>query len=164
MGLTTPLRRLDDRVLGDKLRRKPPSEQVDPPADPANQVDPPAKQVDPPSERRGRQRAGTAEAMRGSRNGVRKTLGIIYLVSRVVLLLLALVLVIAIAFILLPTNQDNTIVSTVLDLAVVIAGPVADVFTVADDAERELVVNYAFAAVLYVIAGLLVTLLPGSDT
>lgn len=147
MGLTAPLRKLDDRVLGDKLRKKPPSEQIDPPV-----------------ERRSRERAGTDQAMRRSSNGVRKALGIIYLVSRVVLLLLALVLVIAIAFILLPTNPDNTLVSTVLDLAAVIAGPVADVFTVADDAERELVVNYAFAAVLYVIAGLLVTKLPGSDT
>lgn len=147
MGLTAPLRKLDDRVLGDKLRKKPPSEPIDPPV-----------------ERRSRERAGTDQAMRRSGNGVRKALGIIYLVSRVVLLLLALVLVIAIAFTLLPTNPDNTVVSTVFDLAAVIAGPVADVFTVADDAERELVVNYAFAAVLYVIAGLLVIKLPGSDT
>ncbi len=161
MGLTAPLRRLDDRVLGDKLRKKPPTEQVDPPVE---RVDPPVERVDPPVERRSHERAGTDEAIRHSRNGVRKALGIIYLVSRVVLLLLALVLLIAIAFILLPTNQDNTVVSTVLDLAAVIAGPVSDVFKVADDAERELVVNYGFAAVLYVIAGLLVTLLPGSDT
>lgn len=146
MGFTAPLRKLDDRVLGNRLRRKPPPEQVDPP------VEQPAGE-----------RAGAAPAPHRSGNGVRKALGIIYRVSRVVFVLLALVVLIAIAFILIPTNPDNLFVRAVLDLAATIAGPLKDVFTVADDPQRQLAVNYAIAAVLYVFAGLLVTRLPGSD-
>lgn len=146
MGLTAPLRKLDDRVLGNKLRKKPPPEQVDPPV-----------------QHRAGERVGAAPASRRSGNGVRKTIGIIYRVSRLVLLLLALVVLIAIAFTLTPTNPDNPLVRTVLDLAATIAGPLQDVFTVADDPKRQLAVNYTVTAVLYVLAGLLVTRLPGSD-
>ena len=52
-------------------------------------------------------------------------------------------------------------VQLVTDVADGAAGPFRDVFTVDDDAERELVVNYAFAAAVYVLAAFLVRKLPG---
>ncbi|MBC7372562.1 MAG: hypothetical protein H7323_01035 [Frankiales bacterium] len=93
--------------------------------------------------------------------GAREALTIVYRVSRAVFLLLALVVGLGILFTLAPTNADNVIVRNVLSLASDAAGPFRDVFTVADDAERELVVNYAFAAVAYVAGSVIVGKLPG---
>ena len=124
MRLPSALRRIDDRVLGDRLRRR----SVDDDAPPR------------------RPRTG---------NGARETLGVVAKVSRLVLLLLALAVVLGIVFTLAPTNADNVIVDNVLDLADGAAGPFRDVFTVADDGERELVVNDAFAALVYVLGATL---------
>jgi len=66
-----------------------------------------------------------------------------------------------IVFTLTPTIGDNAIVRNVLDLADGAAGPSRDVLTVDDDAERELVVNYGFAAVVYFALSVVVGKLPG---
>lgn len=124
MRMPQALRRMDDKVLGDRLRRRPDDE-------------------------------GGERAPRTGK-GAREALGIVAKVSRLVLLLLALAVVLGIVFTLAPTNADNVIVRNVLDVADDAAGPFRDVFTVDDDAERELVVNYAFAALVYVLAATLV--------
>lgn len=151
MGLSSPLRKLDDRFLGDRFRGQP-----------AKPAPTPAEDDDRQVERRSRERVGSPSS-RGSGNGVRKTLGIIYLVSRVVFALLALTVLLGLVFTLAPSNPDNVIVRNVLDVAEIAAGPFKDLFTVADKPERQVVVNYAVAVVLYMVASILVTSLPGSD-
>ncbi|MBC7373361.1 MAG: hypothetical protein H7323_05160, partial [Frankiales bacterium] len=91
----------------------------------------------------------------------REAVTIVYRVSRAVFLLLAVVVVLGIVFTVAPTNAENVIVRNVLSLARDAAGPFRDVFTVADNAERELVVNYAFAAVVYFVVSVVVGKLPG---
>lgn len=146
MGLTSPLRKLDDRVLGDRLRGKPQTQDDD----------------DQPVERRSRERVGSPSS-RGSGNGVRKAVGIVYKVSRLVFALLALAMILGIVFTLAPSNPDNVIVRNVLEFADTAAGPFKDVFTIENNPERQVVVNYGFAGAVYLLAALLVTRLPGSD-
>jgi len=160
MGLSSPLRKLDDRVLGDRLRRKPQAQDGERPGDvPPGGPQPVAEQ---PVERRSRERVDSPSS-RGSGNGVRRTIGIIYQVSRVVLALLALALLLGIVLILTPSNPDNAIVRNGLEFAEFAAGPFKDLFTVEGDPERQMIVNYAVAAVLYLLAALFVTKLPGAD-
>ncbi len=160
MGLSSPLRKLDDRVLGNRLRRKPQAQDSErpgdvPPGDPGT-VD------EQPVERRSRERVGSPSS-RGSGNGVRKTIGIIYLVSRLVLALLALAVLLGIVLILTPSNPDNVIVRNGLDLAEFAAGPFRDLFAVDGDPKRALAINYSVAGVLYLLAAALVTRLPGGN-
>ena len=143
MRLPTALRSLDDRVL---RRRRSASE-------------------DAGTERETRVVERPANGPPGSTgNGAREALSIVYAVSRAVLLLLVLAVVLGIVFILAPTNPDNGVVQLVTDVSDGAAGPFRDVFTVDDDAERELVVNYAFAAAVYVLAAFLVRKLPGGGS
>lgn len=150
MRLPENLRTLDDRVLGSRGRRQTETETVR--EDETGEL--------PPEER-----TTVIEQTRGPRrpsgDGLPEVLSIVYRVSRVVFLALAAAVAIGIVFILAPTNPDNSIVSTVLNLAEDAAGPFKDVFTVSDDAERETVVNYGFGAVVYLVLGLLVSRLPG---
>lgn len=131
MRLPRALTSLDDRLLGDRLRRRPAT--VDGERAPR-----------PP--RTGR---GAAQA-----------LGVVYQVSRLVFLLLALAVGLGIVFVLAPTNPDNDVVQLVDRVARGAAGPFRDVFTVSDDAQREVVVNYGFAAAVYLVASVLVGRLP----
>ena len=89
-------------------------------------------------------------------SGLREALAIVGRVSALVLFALAAVLVLGILFVLAPTNPDNSVVELVRDVANAAAGPFRDVFTVSDDADREIVVNYALAALVYVIGATLV--------
>lgn len=141
MRVPTALRRMDDRVIGDRFRKR---ETVD-----VVEVEPGQTRV---AERPEPPRTG---------EGAREALTIAYRISRAVFLLLAVVVVLGIVFTLAPTNADNVIVRNVLSLARDAAGPFRDVFTVDDDAERELVVNYAFAAVVYFVVSIVVGKLPG---
>jgi hypothetical protein len=92
-------------------------------------------------------------------DGLPTFLSIFYRVSRLVFLALATVLVLAVVLILAPANDDNSIVSAVFDIAEQVAGPFRDIFTLDDD-EREKIVNYGVAAVVYFVLGSLVTKLP----
>ncbi len=135
MRLPSP-RKLDDRVLGDRLRG------------PRGRDDTDTRGVD--RRPHGEQGAGRRQA-----------LSIVYKVARVVFLLLALIVVLGIVFTLTPSNPDNALVRNALSLAETAAGPFADLFTVGGDPERALAINYSVAAVLYLLAGTLVTRLPG---
>jgi hypothetical protein len=148
MRMPTALKALDDKVLG-----RSGSHDTDEPY--------------PDEPRSGDPRAGQREVVENRRSpsstgdGLREFLGVFYRVSRVVFLALAAVLVLGIVFVIAPTNPDNSIVELVADVSDGAAGPFRDVFTVSDSAERELVVNYGFAAAVYFVLGLLVTKLPG---
>lgn len=151
------LRNLDDRVLGDRGRsREDEQPDVYPDEDRA-----PARAHD---ERREPARLRDEGPPTSTGNGFREFLGVFTRVSRAVFLLLALVVFLGIVFTVAPTNADNPIVSTVLDVSGAAAGPFSDVFTVSDDAQRELVVNYGFAVAVYLLAATLVTKLPGTTT
>ena len=112
------------------------------------------------------ERTETVETTRPPRSGdgLPKVLDVVYKVSRLVFLALALAVLLGIVFVLAPTNPDNVIVRNVADLASGAAGPFKDVFTVADNREREQVVNYAFAAFVYLLAATLVRKLPGAKS
>ncbi len=88
--------------------------------------------------------------------GAREALGVVLRVSRLVFFALFLVLLVGIAFVLAPTNMDNSVVQLVQDVSDAVAGPFRDVFTVSDDRERELVANYGFAAALYLVVALVI--------
>lgn len=103
--------------------------------------------------------APTPRRPRSASAGLRGVLSVVYRVTRLVFLVLALIMLIGIGFTLAPTNADNDVVSGVLDLAERAAGPFKDVFT-QQDPERQTVVNYGFAAVVYLIAATLVRKLP----
>ena len=139
MALPAFLRKLDDRMLGDRLRG-----------------------------RRGGQDTGegtrTGEADTGStparkHDGLPTFLSIFYRISRLVLLLLATVLVIAIVLILAPANDQNSIVKGVFEIAEQVAGPFKDVFTVMDP-DRMKITNYAVASGVYFLASVIVSKLP----
>lgn len=140
MRMPTALRRMDDRVLGDRFRKRPPTTQVD------GDVVVEERTTSAPPPRTG--------------EGAKEALSIVYRISRLVFLALALACLLGILFTVAPTNADNVIVRNVLDLAEAAAGPFRDVFTAKDD-ERERVINYAFAAFVYFLASVLVGKLPG---
>lgn len=142
MRMPAGLKGLDDRVLGRRRRG------VDEP-----EVD---GEVERSRERRPvRPRTG---------KGAREALGVVLRVSRLVFFALTLVLLVGIVFVLTPTNADNSVVRLVADVSDAVAGPFRDVFTVSDDRERELVVNYGFAAALYLVAALVLGKLTPSSS
>ena len=139
MRVPAALRRMDDRVLGDRFKKRPtPTETEEVVVEERTSSAPPPR----------------------TGKGAEEALSIVYRISRLVFLALALACLLGILFTLAPTNEDNVIVENVLDLAKGAAGPFRDVFT-ANDAERERVVNYAFAAFVYFLASVLVGKLPG---
>jgi len=92
-------------------------------------------------------------------DGLPTFLATVWRISRLVLLALGLLLVLAVALILLPANEDNVIVRNVLDYAQTVAGPFKDVFSV-DDPERMRIYNYALAAGVYFLLATVVGRLP----
>lgn len=94
-------------------------------------------------------------------DGPKEFLTVVYRIARVVFLLLALACALGVVFVLAPTNEDNSVVQFVNDVADGAAGPFRDVFT-NDDQDRELMINYGFAALVYVVLSVLVTKLPGA--
>jgi hypothetical protein len=146
MRMPAALRSLDDRLLG---HRGTPHEDEHPDVYPDERREPARTRGDQPPTSTG--------------DGLREFLGVFTRVARAVFLLLALVVFLGIVFTVAPTNADNPIVSTVLDVAGAAAGPFSDVFAVSDDAQRELVVNYGFAVAVYLLAAMLVTKLPGTS-
>ena len=169
MRMPTALRSLDERVLGS---RKPKGDDPSGTIPPDDDLEPHRKTPDSSTSDRSTSGSGTSDRTQSAvrpavprrpstGDGAREALTVVYRVSRVVLLLLAAAVVLGIVFVLAPTNPDNSIVRLVMDLADGAAGPFIDVFTVADNAERELVVNYAFAAVVYAVLASLVLRLPG---
>ena len=148
IAMRTPqtLRRMDDRVLGDRFKRRTTTEPGTTGGG-TTVVERPERSADPRPPSTGQ--------------GLREFLTIFYRVARLVLLLLAVAVLLGIVFTVAPTNGDNVIVRNVLDLADGAAGPFRDVFTVDGDAERELVVNYAFAALVYFALSVVVGKLPG---
>ena len=92
---------------------------------------------------------------RGGGDGAREVLRIVLVVTRLVLLALAVVVVLAILCTALPTNSDNAIVSRVVSLSKRVAGPFQDVFT-GGTKKRRLYYNNALAAAVYVGLALLV--------
>lgn len=159
--MPTALRNLDDRVLGRRGTRHADSSghgDVYPDEHGADEQGPGERgahvtRVEP---------TPTTEPTGSARDGALKALGVVWVVLRVVLLLLALVVVLGIVFTLAPTNEDNVIVRNALSLAETVAGPFRDVFT-ADDADRELLYNYGLATAVYLVAATLVGKLPGSS-
>ncbi len=147
MRMPTALKSLDDKVLGRSHR---------------SDADEPYPDEPRAGETRTIERHDHGRPRPGTGEGLREFLAVLYRASKVVFLALAAVLLLGTVFVLAPTNADNSIVSFVADLADGAAGPFRDVFTVSDDAERELVVNYGFAAAVYLVLGLLVTKLPGA--
>ena len=143
MPMPAFLRSLDDRVLGSKRRRD-------------------RDEVDTGGGDDGTTSAsGTATTTRPTRkhDGLPTFLSVVYRISRLVLLLLALVLVLAVVLVLAPANDMNSIVKNVLSLAERVAGPFKDVFTVMDP-DRMKVVNYGVAAGVYFLLSVLVGKLP----
>ncbi|HWG94534.1 MAG TPA: hypothetical protein VNU66_09945 [Mycobacteriales bacterium] len=137
------LRDLDDRVLGDRGRRS-----HDRHGDGTYPDLPPG---DGPAQERRHRPAGAV---------AREVLGVVWSVSRAVLLALALVIVVGIALAYAPTNDDNAVVEGVRSLAAWATGPFEDVLT-ADTERRALLYNHGLAAALYLLAASLVTRLPG---
>ena len=154
MRMPSALKSLDDKVLGRSGSHD---------SDEPYPAEPRAGET-----RAGETRAGEREVVErreksspGTGDGLREFLGTFYRVSQLVFFALAAVLVLGIVFVIAPTNPDNSIVEFVADLSDGAAGPFRDIFTVADNAERELIVNYGFAAAVYFVLGLLITKLPG---
>ena len=140
MRLPRSLTSLDDRLLGDRFRRRPAADDAGP--DPVDRT------------AQGRERPSTGE-------GAAQAFGVVCRVSRLVFLLLAAAVALGAVFVLAPTNADNAVVELVDDVASGAAGPFRDVFRV-EDPDREVVVNDAFAAVVYLVAAALVVRLPGA--
>ena len=141
MALPAFLRNLDDRMLGDRLRGRRASADGDHDGDDG-----------------GARTTTTGTATRRN-DGLPTFLSIFYRVCRLVFLLLAVVLVIAIVLILAPANDQNSIVKNVFELAEKVAGPFKDVFTVMDP-DRMKISNYGLAAAVYFLASVLVNKLP----
>ncbi|HVM27773.1 MAG TPA: hypothetical protein VM433_08875 [Mycobacteriales bacterium] len=148
--MPTALKNMDDRVLGRKGRKR---DAEHPVADGDHPEHEPARST------------GTADPARSGRtgNGVPAVLAVVYRISRLVFLLLALVTFLGIVLTYAPTNEDNVIVRTVLGWAETVAGPFRDVFT-SDEARRELLYNYALATGVYLLAASLIGKLPTGGT
>ena len=153
MRMPSSLRKLDDRVLGSKGSAT---------GDGAGDGDHSGTDGDAGgSERSDSRRTRTVEKTSPARggDGVSSFLATVWRISRLVLLALAVLLVLAVAFLVLPANEDNVIVRNVLDWAESVAGPFRDVFD-ADDEDRRRIYNYLLAAVVYFIAATVVGKLP----
>ena len=144
MRMPSALTSLDDKVLGRRRRER--SEQ--------------GEEHEPyPDEARGERRQvveRTPATSGGTGDGLREFLSVFGRISKLVLLSLAALLVLGIVFVLAPTNPDNAIVELVADVSNAVAGPFRDIFAISDNADRETVVNYGFAAVVYAVLGSLV--------
>jgi hypothetical protein len=165
------LRDLDDRVLGRRGDRtaasaerragdddRGPSGRRAPHADGSDEVYP-EDRSDPPRGSDGDK--GPAErSHRPVGDVARHVLSVVWTVARYVFLLLAFLTFLAIVFTFTPANPDNAIVGFVLDLAARVAGPFVDVFQ-AESPDREVLLNYGLATVVYLVAASLVTKLPG---
>jgi hypothetical protein len=138
MALAAFLRNLDDRMLGDRLR---------------------GRRADGDGGHEGGGEGTTSGTTPRKRDGLPTFLSIFYRISRLVFLLLATVLVIAIVLILAPANDQNSIVTNVFEIAEQVAGPFKDVFTVMDP-DRMKITNYAVASGVYFLASILVSKLP----
>ena len=95
----------------------------------------------------------------GSGDGLSEFLSVFYRVSRLVLLTLAVVCLLGIAFTLIPTNEDNVIVRNVLSLSEWAAGPFSDVFEI-DGENARIAANYGLAAAVYALLASFVSKLP----
>ena len=143
------LKKLDDRVLGSKGR---------------HDADAGDGGVHPEADGRG-ERTETVRVEReparrpGNGDGVPSFLAVVWRVSKLVLVALGLVVLLAAALVLLPANEDNVIVRNVLSLGQWAAGPFRDVLTV-DDPDRMRVYNYGIGALAYFVAAALVGRLP----
>ena len=135
MRLPPALRQLDDRLLGNRFRRRDP---VGPDASSDRET--------VVIERSGLRDRPTPP---NTGQGAAQVLAVTVRISRAVLLVLAVAVGLGIVFTLAPTNADNVIVRNTFELARSAAGPFRDVFSVGDNPDRELIVNYAFAAVVY---------------
>lgn len=161
MRLPASLQKLDDRVLGNRLKPKAPGATADDrqSGDVRTReatADRPAREPrEKPEPRERKPRDGSA--------AVGRVLATVYKVSRLVFLLLALIMVLGIILTLAPSNPDNVIVRNALELAEAAAGPFKDVFT-QKDPERQTIVNDAVAAAVYVLAASLVRKLPTGRT
>lgn len=95
----------------------------------------------------------------GLSGGLAAALALLWRLLRLALLACALLLALALAFLVLPTNRHNGVVSWVLSSAHTVAGPLRDVFAVQNpDRQREY--NYALAAVVYLVLASVVGRLP----
>ncbi len=139
MTVRTALRRLDDQVLGDRFRG--------------------GRHVSRDDARDGDTKTQERKPRRSALAVVGDVLSVVYRVARLVLLALALIVVLGIVFTKVPVNSKNTVVSHVLSIAKSAAGPLRDVFT-SKDKEKALVINYALAAVVYLILATVVGKLP----
>ena len=86
-------------------------------------------------------------------------LRVVWRVSRVVFVALAVIVLLGIVFTKAPTNMHNVIVRNVLTLAKDVAGPSRDVFA-PKDRQNALVINYLVAASVYLGLGVLIGKLP----
>lgn len=86
-------------------------------------------------------------------------LRVVWRVSRLVFIALAVVVLLGVVFTKAPTNAQNVIVRNVLSLARDAAGPFKDVF-VPKKRENALVVNYVVAAAVYLLLSVVVGKLP----
>ncbi|MCW2779030.1 MAG: hypothetical protein JWN17_2755 [Frankiales bacterium] len=85
------------------------------------------------------------------RSGPADVLAAVVRVAQLVLVVLALVLLLAIAAVVLPTDEDNVLVRGVLDAALQVAGPFATVFDIAGRNARA-AANYGLGAAVYLLA------------
>jgi hypothetical protein len=159
MRLPTALRNLDDRVIGRSSRKgaHEGSTDGDTTVDTTSRT---ATDGEEGHHVRGDRGGESTPPRRPAGDVVREVLGVVWRVARLVFLALALVVFLGIVLTFAPTNEDNRIVSTILEWAETVAGPFRDVFT-ADDPDRELLYNYALATLVYLVAASLVTKLPG---
>jgi hypothetical protein len=162
MRLPTALRNLDDRVIGRGSRKgaHEGSTDGDTTVDTTSRTGPDGEEGRDGHHVRGDRGGESAPPRRPAGDVVREVLGVVWRVARLVFLALALVVFLGIVLTFAPTNDDNTIVRTILDWAETVAGPFRDVFT-ADDPDRKLLYNYALATAVYLLAASLVTKLPG---
>ncbi len=165
MRLPASLQKLDDRVLGNRLKPRPSGAAADDRSGDVGGRDVATERTarEPRELREPRESREPREPReskpRDSSAAVGRVLATVYKVSRLVFLLLALVMVLGIILTLAPSNPDNVIVRNALELAEAAAGPFKDVFTQMDP-ERQTIVNYAVAAAVYVLAATLVRKLP----
>ncbi len=87
-----------------------------------------------------------------------KPLSLLARIVRIITGLLAGVLVVGILLVVLEANEDNGIVTAILDAARYLARPFNEMFNL-DDPKIEIAVNWGIAAVVYIIAGALIVAL-----
>lgn len=156
MALPAFLRNLDNRLLGDRLRGKRDPDGGDHATGGPDRTGPDRTGPDTTSSQ---DRSGGTSKPARKHDGVPTFLSVVYRISRLVFLLLALLLGVAVLLILAPANEMNSIVMNIFELAEKVAGPFKDVFTVMDP-ERMRIANYALPAGVYLLASVIVGKLP----